>query len=150
MCTMSNLDKRWHGSDLISVQCTNDHILIWWRDLMALFALSKINTMITLSHHCTVSSIYIKYVAGHLLELQIFSDCPLHDIVNLPYQILLKMPMADITLSSGTWLWYDGSSIPHSRFNVQVQILQSSTKILSKILYFHSTTFIDHQIFCKI
>ena len=78
-----------------------------------------------------VSSIYIKYVAGHLLELQIFSDCPLHDIVHLPYQILLKMPMADITLSSGTWLWYDGSSILHSRFNVQVQILQSSTKIFS-------------------
>ena len=146
MCIMSNLDKRWHGSDFISVQYTNDHVLIWWWDLMPLFALSRINTMITLSHHCMMSSMYFKYVAGHLLELQIFSNCPLQDIVNLPYQILLKMPMTDITLSSGTWLWYDGSSIPYSRFNVQVQSLLSSTTILTKIL----TTFIDHQIFCKI
>ena len=42
MYTMSNLDKRWHGSDLISVQHTKDHTLIWWRQLMPLPALSRI------------------------------------------------------------------------------------------------------------
>ena len=38
MCTMSNLNKRWHGNDLSFVQCTNHH----WRDLMPLSALSRI------------------------------------------------------------------------------------------------------------
>ena len=38
MCTISNLDKRWHGNNLSFVQCTNHH----WRDLMLLSALSRI------------------------------------------------------------------------------------------------------------
>ena len=73
---MSNLDKRWHGNDLSFVQCTNHH----WRDLMPLSALSRIKHIdyIITSLHGELNIITtLLELIGHLLELQIVSNCPL-------------------------------------------------------------------------
>ena len=71
---MSNLDKRWHGNDLSFVQCTHHH----WRDLMPLSALSRIKHIdyIITSLHCELNIITASLeLIGHLLELQIVSNC---------------------------------------------------------------------------